>query len=150
MVGRGQCNIHARQPRTAIGQARARRSGLRPDQKKLSSRGEESADLVVDTGEGRARPPPCGPPTRTPAAGSGGRGRGNGSLFPFQQLKPQNKDANYTSPSFHKYHGRKQRQQMRQVRGRHTACVPCQQPAPEPIMSTVRQRKSVRSKYIRE
>ena len=92
MVGRGQCRIHAKQPRTAIGQARAHRSGLGLDQKKLSSRGEEPADLVVDTGEGRARPPLCGPPARTPAAGSGGCGRGNGSLFPFQQLKPQNKD----------------------------------------------------------
>jgi hypothetical protein len=74
----------------------------------------------------RARPPPYGPPARTPAAGSGGCGRGNGSLFPFQQLKPQNKDVNRTSPSFHKNHGRKQHQQMRQVRGWHTACVPCQ------------------------
>lgn len=45
----------AKQPRTAIGQARAHRSGLGLDQRKLSSKEENSADLVVDTGEGRVR-----------------------------------------------------------------------------------------------
>ena len=40
--------------------------------------------------------PLCGPPARTPAASSGGYGRGNGLLFPFQQLKPQNKDIDHT------------------------------------------------------
>ena len=59
------------------------------------------ADLVVDTGKRRARPPACSPPARTPAASSGGYGCGNRLLFPFQQLKPQNKDINHTSPLFH-------------------------------------------------
>lgn len=44
---------------------------------------------MEDTGERRARPPLYNPPARTPA---GGRGHGGGLLFPFQQLKPQDKD----------------------------------------------------------
>ena len=34
--------------------------------------------------------------------------RGNGLLLPFQQLKPQDKDINRTSPLFHQRHGRQQ------------------------------------------
>ena len=68
---------------------------------RMSSSEAGLTDLAVDTGKRRARPPLCSPPARTPAANSGGCGRGNGLLFPFQQLKPQNKDVDHTSPSFH-------------------------------------------------
>ena len=69
--------------------------------REISSNEAELAGLVVDIGKRRARPPACSPPARTPTASSGGCGCGNRLLFPFQQLKPQNKDINHTSPSFH-------------------------------------------------
>ena len=126
IVGGGQCHTRAKQPKTAIGRARAHRSGSRHDQRENVVKRSS-----VDRSRGGHRQKACAPASVQPAYTHTG-----GELWwlwtrerialpiPTAETTEQRRRSHFSLVSQH--YGRQQCQQMRQVRGWHTTFVPCQ------------------------